>query len=60
MVGDMVFDSSCLQHAGSGDNDTGFFLMIERFGLADVGDIAQRVKAKGIGIKTKGILHFVA
>ena len=60
MVGDMVFDSSGLQHTARGDDDTGFILVIERLRFVDVCNIAQGIKAKRIRVKPQGILHFFA
>ena len=59
MVRHMVLDTSCLQHARSGDDDAGFVLMVERLGFADVGDVPQRIKSEGIGIELHGVAHLI-
>ena len=59
MVRHMVFDATRLQHTRRRNDNTRLFAAVECFGLLHIGDIAQRIKTKWVGIEAQGVAHLL-
>lgn len=59
MISDVVLDSSCLQHSRRRDDDARLFALVERLGIAQVGDISQGVEAEWIRVEPHGVAYLL-